>query len=89
MLMSKISENKKELLQREILGILYQNYPKMLFTNELSELMIRDDEFILDLLKDLKKRNLVKCLENGRSGKVKRKWGMGKEIHQKYKKIGY
>ena len=87
--MSKISENKKELLQREILGILYQNYPRMYFTNEISESMIRDDEFVLELLKDLKKRNLVKCLEEGRSGKIKRKWGMGKEIHQKYNKMGY
>ncbi|MBI4155079.1 hypothetical protein HY498_03270 [Candidatus Woesearchaeota archaeon] len=87
--MSKISEEKKELLQREILGILYQNYPKMYFTSDLSELMIRDDEFVLDLLKDLKKRNLVKCLEEGRSGKIKRKWGMSKEIYQRYKKIGY
>ncbi len=87
--MSKISENKKELLQREILGILYQNYPKMFFTNELSDMMVRDDEFVLDLLNSLRKKRLVKCLENGRSGKVKRKWGMSKEIHQRYKKIGY
>lgn len=74
--MSKISGEKKEKLESEILGILYQEYPKMFFTKDISDKMIRDDEFILDLLNNLKKKKLVKNIEEGRSGKVKRKWGM-------------
>ena len=51
--MSNISQIKKERLKEEILRIAYENHPAFLYTYQIAEQLIRDDEFILNLLKYL------------------------------------
>ena len=85
--MSMISEFKKEKIKEEILRVLYENFPKMRWTFEIAEEILRDDEFCLKLLFDLKSKKLVNLSEEGKGGKVKRRWGMVKDVYEEYKKL--
>ena len=55
----KLSKQKKEKISEQILAILFQESPKLLFTAEIARELARDEEFIKSLLIELKKRNLV------------------------------
>ena len=85
--MSKVSEEKREKLKEEVLRIIYEGYPSFLYTYQIAEHLIRDDEFILKLLKDLKEKNLLICLEESSGNNIKRKWGLKEEIYEKYREL--
>ncbi len=85
--MSKISLVKKEKLKEEILRVFYENYPIFLYTYHIAENLIRDDEFILNLLKELKNKNLIICLEESSGRNIKRKWSLKKEVYDTYKNL--
>ncbi|AJF62442.1 MAG: hypothetical protein QT11_C0001G0293 [archaeon GW2011_AR20] len=85
--MSNISQIKKERLKEEILRIAYENHPAFLYTYQIAEQLIRDDEFILNLLKELKNNDLITCLEESGGRNIKRKWGLKKEVYEKYKEL--
>jgi len=87
LVMSRISDVKKNKIKEEILRILYDNFPKMMWTFEVAEEIIRDDEFCLKLLHDLKNKKLVNLTEEGKGGKVKRRWGMHKGVYEEYKRL--
>lgn len=86
--MSRISKQKQEKIKEEILSILYENSPKALHTNKISNLIIRDEEFTLRLLKELETKNLVrKVNKNTRGGSylARKRWGLSKEVYDAYK----
>ena len=56
----KISEKKKEKISEQILSYLYSINPKSIFTSQIAEEIARDEEFIKNILLNLKKRNLIK-----------------------------
>lgn len=85
--MSKVSNEKREKLKEELLRIIYENYPSFLYTYQVAEFLIRDDEFVLDLLNELKNKNLIMCLEETSGDNIKRKWGLKKEVYEKYKEL--
>jgi excinuclease UvrABC helicase subunit UvrB len=53
--MSKISQERIERIKEEILKALYETYPEFKYTYQVSDFVLRDDEFTLNLLKELKK----------------------------------
>jgi len=55
----KISDKKKEKISEQILSYLYSINPKSIFTSQIAEEVARDEEFIKNLLLNLKKRNLI------------------------------
>lgn len=85
--MSKISSIKKEKIKEEILRIIYENYPNFAYTYQIADPLSRDDEFILDLLKDLEKKDIVSCLKESSGNNIKRKWGLKREVYEKYKEL--
>jgi len=85
--MSMISELKKNRIKEDILKILYDNFPKMMWTFEVAEEIIRDDEFCLKLLEDLKSKKLVNLTEESKGRKIKRGWSMHKNVYEEYKKL--
>jgi hypothetical protein len=88
--MSKISEEKQQKIKEEILNLLFHNSPKSLFTSEIASEIIRDEEFVLKLLKDMKKQKLVDHVKNNNRGYeylIRRKWFMPKETYSAYKKL--
>ena len=70
--MSKISQEKIERIKEEILRILYENYPGFMYTNDVADAVVRDNEFTLSLLKELKKNNLLMNIEQSKGIKIKR-----------------
>ena len=85
--MSKISLNKIERIKEEILRSLYESYPEFKYTYQVSDTVLRDDEFVLNLLKELKKLNLVTSLEESKGDNVKRKWSLTNLAYDKYKEL--
>ena len=55
----KISDKKKEKISEQILAVLYSNNPKPLFTYKIAQEIARDEEFVKQLLLELKKRKPV------------------------------
>ena len=85
--MSKISNQRIEKIKEEVLRILYESYPEFKYTYQVSDAALRDDEFILNLLQELKKLGLVESFEESKGNNVKRKWSLNKNIYDKYKEL--
>lgn len=85
--MSKISQEKIEKLKEEVLRVLYENYPEFKYTYQVSDSLLRDDGFILGLLKDLEKMRLIAQIEESKGKNIKRKWGLTKLAYEKYKEL--
>lgn len=82
--MSKISKNSRERLSQEVLRILFENTLKPMSTKDIADELIRDDEFILQLLKELHHHKIVKILPNYTRRKY---WTMTPEAYAEYKKL--
>ena len=85
----KISNEKREKIEEQILAFLFQSSPKLLFTVDIAKEVARDEEFIKDLLLDLKKKGLVSEVKKNPDGisYLKRtRWKMTDEAYEIYKK---
>jgi predicted transcriptional regulator len=84
----KISKEKREKISEQILATLFLNSPRPLFTFHIAREVARDEEFIKDLLEDLKKKGLVvKVNKNPQGVSYKRRirWKMTNEAYTAYK----
>ncbi|MFH1332176.1 MAG: hypothetical protein ABIH63_02725 [archaeon] len=85
--MTRISKKREERIKEEILSVLYENITG-LSTYRIGEEIIRDDEFTLRLLNEMKVRGLVKEVPKavtGREYKTKKVWALTKEAFEAYK----
>ena len=86
--MSKISNEKKEKIMADIVAILYQKSPKPLFVVDIARSLARDEEFIKNLLNDLKSKNLVIKIKKNPKGidyKRRSRWRLSDKTYQVYK----
>ena len=84
----KISEKKKEKISEQILLILFQANPKMLFTSEIASEMARDEEFTKGLLSKLKKKGLVVEVNKNKEGTPylrRTRWKISDKVYSAYK----
>lgn len=85
----KISKEKRDKIAEQILAFLFQNSLKLLFTVEIAKEVARDEEFVKEILIDLKKKNLVlevKKNPQGISYLKRTRWKMTDEAYELYKK---
>lgn len=82
--MSRISEKKIEKIKSDILFLLFERNLKAMYTKEIGDEIARDREFVLKLMKELERKNLVK---NVLKHKVRRKWMMSEEAYEAYKEL--
>ncbi|MCD4759739.1 hypothetical protein K8R33_02535 [archaeon] len=85
-----ISEKKIQRIKEEILRVLYENPANPLFTAQVAEEMIRDEEFILRLLNELKSEGFVDKIQANSDGKkflARRKWALKPNIYSQYKEL--
>jgi predicted transcriptional regulator len=83
----KLSKEKKEKISEQILSLLYHSFPKQLFTSEIAKEIARDEEFIKNLLLDLKDKNLVIALKKNEKGLdfIRRiRWQLTSPAYQAY-----
>ena len=86
--MSKISNEKKEKIMSNIMAIIFENFPKQLFTAEISRIEARDEEFIKHLLFELKEKGLVVPTRKNPEGEVfsrRIKWRLSNKAYKAYK----
>ena len=83
-----ISKEKKEKISEQILAHLYSINPKPEFTSHIARDMARDEEFVKNILLDLKKRKLVIEIKKNPKGidYIKRsRWKLSEEVYNHYK----
>ena len=81
--MSKLSEKKIEKVKSDILSLLYENNLKPLYTFQIAEEIARDDEFVLRLLRNLERKELVKQANKGK----RRRWMMTDRAYKTYSQM--
>ena len=85
----KISEKKRERILEQILVILFQNNFRPLFTSQIAEEVIRDEEYVKNLLFELKSKKLVKEIKKNSKGIYylrRSRWVLSDKAYEIYKK---
>jgi len=83
----KLSQQKKEKIQEQILSFLYHIFPQSKFTAEIAREIARDEEFIKALLFDLKTKNLVIAIKKNPQGVFysrRIRWRLSNKAYQAY-----
>ncbi|MGC9309233.1 MAG: hypothetical protein ACP5D2_00875 [Candidatus Nanoarchaeia archaeon] len=86
--MPKISKEKQEKIQEQILSYLYSIFPKSAFTADIAKELARDEEFIKNLLQQLIKKELVISIKKNPEGiqyTRRIRWRLSNKAHQAYK----
>ena len=84
----KISKEKKDKISEQILAYLFSISPRPSFTTHIAEEMARDEEFVKDLLINLKSKGLVlevKKNSEGVSYLKRSRWRLSDAAYASYK----
>ena len=88
--MPKISDKKVGRIKEDIIYHLFESNLKPLFTSEVADKVIRDEEFTLRLLKELKKGDLIDEINKNSVGKTmlkRKRWILKPNVYSTYKSI--
>ena len=88
--MSQISKKKVDKIKEDVLSVLFESGLRGLFTKQISDEIARNDEFVLKLLQDLEKQNVIKQIKNTKKGTqfIRRKqWTMTDKAYETYKSL--
>lgn len=84
----RISQDKKNKIIEQILSLIYNSFPKQLFTAEIARETARDEEFIKKILFDLKEKGFVVPITKNKDGEpfLRRiKWRLSNKVYEAYK----
>lgn len=87
--MPRISKEKRDRVQEQILQFLFHSFPKQLFTADIAREIARDEEFIKSLLLDLEKKELIVRVNKNSKGidYLRRiRWRLSNQVHELYSK---
>lgn len=85
----KISKEKRDKISEQILAFLYSQAPRSLYTVHIAKEIARDEEFIKNLLQELKKKSLIIEIKKNRKGKPylrRSRWRLSELAYKSYKK---
>ena len=83
----RLSKEKRDRIAEQVLSFLYHSFPNAQFTASISKEMARDEEFIKNLMFELKDKNLVMAVKKNEKGKefVRRiRWQLSPKAYQAY-----
>lgn len=83
----KLSKEKRDKIAEQILALLFNSFPKQLFTAEIAKEIARDEEFIKSLMQELRDKNLVLAIKKNETGKdfIRRiRWQLTSPAYQAY-----
>jgi predicted transcriptional regulator len=86
--MVRISEEKISRIKTNILATLYERFPQSLFTAEISKIEVRDEEFIKNIMFELKEANLVIAIKKNPKGDFysrRIRWRLSNQAYSAYK----
>ena len=84
----RISDKKREKISEQILALLFENSPKLLFTSHVAMEIARDEEFVKELLIELKKKGLVNSVNKNPEGIIyirRLRWKLSDKAYIIYK----
>ena len=87
----KISNTKKDKISEQILAFLYSISMKPAFTSHIAREVARDEEFVKDLLMEMKGKNLVAEIRKNPKGEqyLKRsRWKLSDAAYNAYRNAG-
>ena len=85
--MPRISQEKRDKIQEQILFHLFNIPPKQVFTSDIARELARDEEFIKDLLLELQKKELVVKIDKNPKGITysrRSRWRISNKAHEAY-----
>ena len=88
----KISKIKKEKISEQVLALLYSFFPRSYFTSQIAFEIARDEEFMKELLIELKNKKLIIEIKKNSKGipyKRRSRWTLNDNTYQKYKQLSY
>jgi hypothetical protein len=83
----KLSKEKRDRISEQVLAFLYQSFPHARFTAEVAKEIARDEEFIKNILFELKDKNLVMAVKKNEAGKdfIRRiRWQLSAPAYKAY-----
>lgn len=84
----KISNAKKEKISEQILSVLYINSPTALFTSTIANEIARDEEFIKNILEELKEKKIIIKISKNPQGTPylrRARWKLSDQVYLHYK----
>ena len=84
----RIAKEKREKISEQILALLYSNFSKPLFTSKIAQELARDEEFIKNLLDELKSKKLIISINKNPRGILylkRTRWKLQDNVYQAYK----
>lgn len=84
----KISDQKRERISEQILAYLFSINPRPVFTNQIAQEIIRDEEFTKKLLLNLREKGFVIEVKKNFHGKsyIRRiRWKLSDKAYEAYK----
>lgn len=87
--MPAISKLKRDKITEQILHFLFTVAPESRFTSDIATEVARDEEFIKDMLNDLKNKKLVIEINKNSLGvdyKRRQRWRLSNEAHAAYQR---
>ena len=88
--MPKISQQKIDKIQEQILFHLYNLFPKQVFISDIAKELARDEEFIKTLMFELLKKELVIKVNKNPKGIIysrRLRWRISNKAHDIYSKF--
>ncbi len=86
--MPRISKEKTDKIEEQILLFLYTIFPKQVFTVDIARELARDEEFVKKLLFDLEKKELVVKIDKNFQGvkyEKRSRWRISNKAHEIYR----
>lgn len=83
----KLSKEKRDKISEQILFHLYHIFPKSAFTAEVAREIARDEEFVKDLLFQLKDKELVILIKKNTKGDLysrRLRWRLSQKAQEAY-----
>ena len=84
----RLSSVKKDKISEQVLAVLYEKSPKPLFTSEIAAEIARDEEFVKNLLFELKIKRLVIDIKKNPKGQEyarRLRWSLSESAYKSYK----
>jgi len=83
----KLSKIKKDKISEQILSHIFYSFPKQLFTAEIAREIARDEEFVKNLLLELKDKGIVILIRKNEKGKSfirRQRWQLSSKAYSAY-----
>jgi len=83
----KLSKQKRDKISEQIISHIFYSFPKQLFTVEIAREIARDEEFVKNLLLELKDKGVIVQIRKNEKGKSfvrRQRWQLSPRAYSVY-----